>query len=1688
MARLAWLLVLSLCAACGGATARPDLPVQVDQVVLVQIDGLGAEVLTGYLQRPAAQADDRLLARLDFRQSVALADIGIDGATAAAALITATDPAKLTDASPPLFDLVPGVGLAAGFPAGKQIRIEGDDPDRIKAIEAAPPANLVALRLELLAQAQADFGLAPGTILAAHDRLLARLHAKYPNALLIIVGGGGAAPRQAPSAGPDWFQAYNKDQPTTGLAKFLKVDPKQLRAMGGALWIDGLDAAGVAKLATLEFNQAIFQRDPKAGVQIFDRDLKAFRAIHQAEFPDWPNLQARIERVLKSGQILTLAHRGGGFDYQAGPEAAKVARGGAAQRESAVAVLFAGPMIRGAAPAQVELADLPGLIRAARTGGKHPLWQQLTARPTPAPDSDWARCRKSGDCAALVDTARDPAPAADALIAAKAYAAARLVDPAAPLPEGISVGAPPPIAGKRIAFGDEPKGFAPTAIELPSAAHAALVVRTLGLEAAAWQDSVVVAVPHIHALGGPAHFAGPLMEADGYVAFAKGVAALRRGDSAGAHAALGAATGLTPEAELWRQILFALAARGVSEITEKPDFPTATGWPNVAAQALRIFVGDEEAALPLLPNEATARQKALYGAFARRVATSLPCAQIDSQVRVKELADVQARFEASGLPAFAAFAALDRAGLIADPAAARAAMREAMVLARDPASAGSRTGIYVRILLTQILRPRFAQAADAELNAAAEALLLQIQADIAADRARGQDGVERLLALVDGVAMQRQPELVVETIEFAIDKQSKTAAAVVQALLASGGIASLLKPNAFQHLLTTLRLMETALKNVPEGDGPDERVARAMPRIVKALLMALQGGMEPARAELKAASAMLPLKDVFAAREAALRAAGEKGDASIAAWGPLTKGLIVAGQGVAALMSADRAAAMDHGREFVELARLYARAELTRAKIKGFEAPVDALAHVLTELVRFAGVADDPKQAKAATQRMLTAARAFPLDAPAADPEVRPWLRLAGVLVHDLAWLLAKEGDAKALVAPTAALDALVADWAVTSTLARGGLYLLLAGQHALPDLGALLESESKAASLNSLPRVREALKTMVAAIRARYPADQVGEALKADQVERIFIEHVLHIADHPELVSGDGLPAALTGVNARLRAAAAGAKGDVRDVLLLIESALAAVQDDYEAAIRWAREGAQGPAGPAFAQLPAIWPAVIAGWQARAGDRKGALATLDLASAACPTLEHRFALARAVHAAAGGEKFRARDAFKAARVAARAAGNGGVDAFFQLNVQDEAFVLQTKIQIATFGLLLGRASGSFQLGAGGTSTARNVRSIGWLLTPQASPVDAALEALSLEAWTALARGDQGTAGGALSRMVALFFGVDPRHLDGLAAEGLPPLPEGAINPRSARLILWTAVLAEQHGFEALGGWLVRMISQRAEADWPDPPGGTETVCKRELPDGAPPLANKLTCNAPAVLHHLIGADGAEAFEKLVRARMLSPETVPAARQALADAVPTLLPRPSPGRTALEAIRGGASDAKQVREAVEAGFTCELGALAVNRKPLQSRLLGEMAACGPVPLRLALVSAAVDEGNATTILETVEAALTIDAWAAADLGFAKSGWLLARKTMLDDQRARLAERAAHWRQVAERLEAPAEVAWFEALRIAASGDAKAAEPALVAAWNAGLTGGEPLRFFKQVMAGQFDAARKELLP
>ena len=685
--------------------------------------------------------------------------------------------------------------------------------------------------------------------------------------------------------------------------------------------------------------------------------------------------------------------------------------------------------------------------------------------------------------------------------------------------------------------------------------------------------------------------------------------------------------------------------------------------------------------------------------------------------------------------------------------------------------------------------------------------------------------------------------------------------------------------------------------------------------------------------------------------------------------------------------------------------------------------------------------------------------------------------------------MLASTRDDAMLAEPIKAIDALVADWKPESSLGGAGLYLLLATQHALPDLGALMDADDKTAAMQTLPKVRAALQTVVTAVRDQYPVNTTVEALRADKAERVFIEHILHLLENPALLGGDRLPEALATTNAQLRAAAGGTRGDVRDILLLIEALLAETQGQYDAALRWAKAGDDSPSGAAFAKLPGLWSAVSAGVNARKGDRKAAIAALAVAQRACPALTHRFELATAVHQAAMGNTHGAKKSFKNARLESRKAGHGGVDAVFNLNVQDDLLILQTNIQTPILGTLLGRSNGSFQLGAGGTSNAKDARAIGWKLVPQSTPADAAMEALSLEAWGALNRGDYGTAGTALSGMVSLMYGIDPRHLDGLPATGLPAMPAtGTYFPRSARLVLWTTILAEQHGFNALAGALTEAIIKHGQADWADPPGGRITVCDGEAPESASPIVKKVHCTAPAPLVHLMGGEEpARVMEAFVRARV-SAADLTAPRQALTDAIPTAAPRHD-AVAALEAVKAGVDAEKTVRAAIEAGFACEL--LFSERPAVHAKLIGETHVCGPLPRRIGLTQAAIADGNATTILETLRDGLRIEHAISPNGRFAQAAWPMARTTMTAlPERERMGKRAATWRDLAVELDRPVDAAWFEALRLASAKTPAAAdaEKALISAWQAGLRAGPALKFFKHVMAGNSAIGKAELLP
>lgn len=1229
-------------------------------------------------------------------------------------------------------------------------------------------------------------------------------------------------------------------------------------------------------------------------------------------------------------------------------------------------------------------------------------------------------------------------------------------------------------------------GASPAALEGMALTEVAATVRGALLDGAdgRWPalrkktaEAPAASPPFIQALGGPANVPEGL---------AAGARAFQAGRFPEAVASLGALTGLTGEAETWRLVLHGWALRkvGTGDVPA-PAWPAATGPAGRALAIARLDVGEEDA--PPLP----AGEGPLGEAFGvLYAAPGHPCRPPEASQRDR-LTRAAATFTEAGLPGFAARAEAARSKILLQSEEIRDAHRATLRLVMADEAGHMRASVLQDLLLTSVLRPDIAAAADAELTRAAELQLLHMQAIMAADTAPGAEDrrVGLLAGLIDGVAVQRQPALVKETVDQAVRGQGDVAAAVVRSLVGFGGLAALFRGDLVRSLAIAQEIMDQALAEVVQKPvdqlTADEKVARAVPLLIAATLKTLQG--QGARGDVTQALELLPQDGTLADRTAALAKAGPTGTPTLAAWAPFVRGVALLAAGVLDLMAENPDAATEQGLALVELARRVTQAELSRNQIKGLDAHIDALAQVLVAALHWAAAESKGDGSAGAKATALRAAVAkVPLEAPDADPAARPWLSLVGVMLHDLAWATGPRAPAD-LAAPQAALEKLVSTWRPESRLGQAGLLGLLAVQHTLLDIENFKEVEGLDATLAKLPRLKEALARVRAEVRTLYPEADLATQLKADKVERVVLENLILLLEiePAQWVDTAALLRAIEARNQAMYALVQEAAGDSRDVLTLLLAFIESQRDLPAAAARVA-QAAGRPAGPAFEGYGVIWHGLEARFRALAGDPKAADQAAARAQAACGPLAWRLGVARGVWLMQSRDPAAAQAQFRAAREGSRRAGHGGYGARFNLAVQDGQSLVNAVIQVPMLGVLLGRASGTFQLGAGGTSIEKQHRTVNWQFVPEGTATDAALEAQALEGWMALVAGDQATAGKALSQIVALLFGADPRHLDDLPADGLPPHTNAFPLPRSPELLVWLAVLADLHGHERLGDWVLVQMAHHANSEWTDPPGGTETTCADDLvekgPGEAAPIVQRMFCQAPAPLARLLKGEAAAAFAQVVEAhlRARSGEKVdkkPAVAR-LRRLAPGLFGGRGPG------LKPGKIDPGAVKAAVRAGYACELGLLATERPELAPLVATQLQGCGLAPFRAAVaLSLPADGVDPDTRLKTLEGALEI---AARLPGVRYQLFLFGWKEVIavvarPDQRGQLLARSRHWATVADTLDAPDSALVFRALGLTqSSGPAQIeqAQALLRTAWEKKLAPSPATRYLKRLALGQ----------
>ncbi|MCA9548170.1 MAG: hypothetical protein KC613_27390, partial [Myxococcales bacterium] len=339
------------------------------------------------------------------------------------------------------------------------------------------------------------------------------------------------------------------------------------------------------------------------------------------------------------------------------------------------------------------------------------------------------------------------------------------------------------------------------------------------------------------------------------------------------------------------------------------------------------------------------------------------------------------------------------------------------------------------------------------------------------------------------------------------------------------------------------------------------------------------------------------------------------------------------------------------------------------------------------------------------------------------------------------------------------------------------------------------------------------------------------------------------------------------------------------------------------------------------------------------------ALAAADRADGACPGLAWQTALTRALKAESPAK---ARAVLRPAIGAAAARRTGPYKLGLKIMVVDDHDLVNANIELQAAGLAVGGGAGTFQLGAGSSTKPSEKTGVTLTLGGDGGPHGFAVEALILEAWIALAEGDDRAADETLAGLTdLLWYGTDP----GLLAE--PPAASAAggaaqVPIRVPLALSWLVALAEARG-HAVPANRIRQALRAIPGELPQGPYGTLSVCCDEAEDeGDKPHSALVRCAVPRLLALRVPDKAQAPF-----ARWLHLQT----RQA--DGLP-VKPR----------------DLQRARAALEKAWRAFPGQLSAEARLMQQALAGEGDAAAALkgPYRCGAVGALL-QGNRVTVDE-----------------------------------------------------------------------------------------------------------------
>jgi hypothetical protein len=1496
------LLSVVLWALCVVACGRDRLPevlpakASAERAVVVLVDGLTPALLEAYLGSASSRLPDRALAtwlvpgppdggRRQYATGqvhAALLPLPALPEPSAAALLTGRNPGALGARDPGdglpadavhLGTLVPRavvVGLL-GTPG-----LESNDADRVTlAREAsakfgADGARLMVVRLSGLFDAVTTRGLSHGpTALARVDAELARLLAPPfdPETTLLVVTSGAAA-------GPAATQApLNPGD----VARALGLAPEAVVPTGGLLRVRGLPPEKARVLAELAPAREVVRRTA-TGLEIWDSDLGRSRGLLPDELAT-DDARRRLTEWLADGEWAAIADRAGGHEFRrVGEDPARVGMGGLAASESLVPVVFAG-------------AVPPGPSRSIALTDVAPAILTLLGRDAPLPGASAAT---EEGLATLVAVTRRP------------RSENRVDRGHVVLERGVGTGIEAGLRAQTLPVRRRSLGEGPP---LADAALAATLAEARAVVAAE-PPRVMVDTALFGSWGGPSVVTLPLdgLNDDAAVArigtavrLADGLRALQGGLHPRAATLLARVDDLPTDVEPWRAAFRYWADRAAAlALAGGKGMPTA---PALGASADGAWLGGLLAVFEALtpgPDEGATTGAARLGRLPASAGWTGTRATLATHLRTLFStpddtacvpADVGAR-RAALMAAADGFGGVGEAGLAArallqvlresrpgpkglsGPETVR--LHERLVATLSSPAAGhtrlstARGALGLRLFAATLDPEPGPPALEGALLSLTRLALLQLQQEIVDDREAGaaDRNAARAASLLDGTGA-REPALFEATVQLAIDDDADVQSRLVAAVLGSGlNLGALFGGQAAEHLGRLQRMLDVAARPLPGAAGatPEARLVSAIADALAFAVGTLTGRPAPppfaARDQLAALDLTVLRTQALAAREAA---GGDDTPLPLLAYGPFVHLAVELELAFAAAATGPEGpqAAVPHLQAAVDVAARLARAEAGRAGVEADLGPrIDALATALKAAVP---LIVDPSD----TTGLQAALLAIDLTPPG------PGQGLAGQLVAATALLardagyaldLARRGSAAdaRLVAGGTALTRALVDAAVaagTSRVARDAALLLHGAHAALADAPRYWPDLSPSTILARSPAARAALADVARGLRGGQDDAALQAALRRDDLG-VFVRDLLAFAalnvDALAGLAGPGGPARAAALRARLSAhlegrlagLSGGAPGEgrrVRSLLLWGLATLAAADGRAERADAWADAAAKHLLETGEAHN--AWLYALEAHFARVEAGRPDRSALERAAATCPGQAWQLAPARAWWPAdtpAGT----ALDALSAYVSEARARSTGGLELAVHLRAAEGHDVYEFRLGQSLPAMLLGKRSGTFNLGLGAQAYAHDEVSLDWGANPVGNPRDAALRAWLLAAWNALEADDDVALDAALGRLVTTLDAADPAVFGSEGAEGLPALLPGRPSTLEPLMMAWVLTMAGARGHFALTDDLWSRWVAAVQAGGPDEgTSGTDfgTVALCEAAGGASPYA----CTAP---------------------------------------------------------------------------------------------------------------------------------------------------------------------------------------------------------------------------------------------